>query len=73
MMKVTTKLSDGRSRWTFYPNVHYMSGGGAPAPKTQGSGEFQTQAFTLEARESTAVVYNNRKQFRIEVFSTAST
>lgn len=73
MMKVTTKLADNRSRWTFYPNVNYMSGGGAPSPKTQGSGEFQTQAFTLEARESTAVIYNNRRQFRIEVFSTAST
>jgi hypothetical protein len=73
MMKVTTKLSDGRSRWIFYPNVNYMSGGGAPNPKAQGSGEFQTQAFTLEARESTAVKYNNRMQYRIEVFSTAST
>jgi hypothetical protein len=73
MVKIHTKLSDGRNRWTFYPYVHYMSGGAAPNPKAQATGEYQTQAFTLEARKSTAVSYNSRKQFRIEVFSTAST
>lgn len=73
IMKVHTTLSDGRTRWTFYPFVHYVSGGAAPNPKAQGTGEFQTQAFTLEARESTALTYNSRKQYRIEVFSTAST
>lgn len=72
-MKVMTSLSDNRTRWTFYPYVHYVSGGAAPNPKAQGTGEFQTQAFTLEARESTALTYGGRKQFRIEVFSTAST
>lgn len=73
MIKVMTSLADGRTRWVFYPKVNYVSGGAAPNPKAQGTGEFQTQAFTLEARESTAVTYNGRKQFRIEVFSTAST
>jgi len=73
MIKVMTTLSDHRSRWVFYPYVHYVSGGGAFNPKTQGSGELQTAAFTLEARESTAVTYNSRKQYKIEVYSTAST
>lgn len=73
MMKVHASLSDGRTKWTFYPFVHYISGGAAPNPKAQGTGEFQTQSFSLEARESTALTYNSRKQFRIEVYSTAST
>lgn len=63
------KYSDGRSRSRFFPSVNYVSGG-SPQPKAQGTGEYMTIPFTLEARESTLVVYNSRYQYKIEVYST---
>jgi hypothetical protein len=72
MLKFKTTLSDGRTKQIFYPKVLYVSGGAASNPKAQGSGEYQTQAFSLRAAESTALVYTNRKSYRIECFSTVS-
>lgn len=65
------KYSDGRSRSRFFPSVNYVSGG-SPQPKAQGTGEYMTMPFVLEARESTAVIYNSRYQYKIEVYSTSS-
>lgn len=73
MIWITSRYSDGRSKSSIYPYVHYVSGGGSGNPKAQGTGEYQDIKFTLEARESTCFLFNNRKQFRIEVWSTAST
>jgi hypothetical protein len=64
--------SDGRSIQTYFPYVHYVSGG-ADSPKSQGTGEYRDMAFTAEARESTTLLYNNRVQYKIELASTAST
>ena len=65
------KYSDGRSRSRYFPSVNYVSGG-SPQPKAQGTGEYMTMPFTLEARESTSVIYNSRFQYKIEVYSTNS-
>lgn len=65
--------SEGRSKSIFYPACNYISGGAGANPKAQGSGEFQDVPFTVEARESTAFLYNNRQVFRIEMESTSST
>lgn len=67
------KNSEGRSKSIFYPACNYISGGAGANPKAQGSGEFQDTPFTIEARESTAFLFGTRKQFRIEMESTAST
>lgn len=64
--------SDNRTRQTYFPRVFYVSGGSFN-PKNQGSGEYGDMGFVLEARESTALTYNSRKQYRIELQSTAST
>ena len=71
-LKFVTTLADGRTKWVFFPKCLYVSGGAASNPKGQGTGEYQDQAFVLRAAESTALTYNSRKQYRIEVFSTAS-
>lgn len=65
------KYSDGRSRSRFFPATNYVSGG-SPQPKAQGTGEYMTIPFTLEARESTTLIYNSRYQYKIEVYSTNS-
>lgn len=72
MLRFKTTLSDGRTKQVFYPRVLYVSGGAASNPKAQASGEYQTQSFSLRAAESTALIYNSRKQYRIELFSTVS-
>jgi len=72
-LKFMTSLTDGRTKWIFYPKCLYVSGFAASNPKGQGTGEYQDQAGVLRAAESTALTYNSRNQYRIEVFSTAST
>jgi len=64
--------SDGRTRQAYFPYVFYVSGGSYSA-KSQGTGEYGDMGFQLEARESPVLTYNNRKQYRIELLSTAST
>ncbi len=72
MLKFKTTLSDGRTKQIFYPKVLYVSGGAASNPKGQGTGEYQDQAFSLRAAESTAILLNSRSVYRIECFSTVS-
>lgn len=72
MLRFKTILSDGRTKQIFYPKVLYVSGGAASNPKGQGSGEYQDQAFSLRAAESTAMAYTSRNVYRIECFSTVS-
>jgi len=72
MLRFRTVLADGRTKQVFYPRCLYVSGGASSNPKAQASGEYQTQAFTLRAAESTSITYNSRPQYRIELFSTVS-
>ncbi len=72
MLRFKTVLSDGRTKQIWYPKVLYVSGGAASNPKGQGTGEYQDQAFSMRASESTAMTYGSRNQYRIETFSTVS-
>ena len=68
MLKVYSVYSDGRTITTYYPSVNYISGGAVNDKKT---GEFKDMKFTLEAREHKAFTYTSRKQFRVDIQTTA--
>lgn len=70
MMKVYSIYSDGRTITTYYPRVEYQSGG-AVADKGANSGEFKDMAFSLQAREHEFYTYSGRKQYKVEVQTTA--
>lgn len=72
MLYEKAKYADGRSIQTYFPYCHFVSGG-TRNPKAQNTGEYSDTPFTVEARESPTVVYNNKKQYRIEIYSTDST
>ena len=64
--------SDGRSKQTYFPKVYYVSGGAA-SPKSQGTGEYTDEAYTMQARESDELSYSNRRIYKIEIESTTTT
>jgi hypothetical protein len=70
MMKVYSVYSDGRALLTYYPYCNYMSGG-AVSDKAGGKGEYKDMKFTIEAKEHPTYTYLNRKQFRIDIQTTA--
>ena len=70
MVKVYSIYADSRTVTTYYPRVEYVSGGSIN-DKAQGSGEYKDMGFTLQAREHPDYTYNSRKQFKIEVQTTA--
>jgi len=72
MLYEKAKYADGRSIQTYFPYVHYVSGG-SRNPKAQNTGEYSDVPFTVEARESPYLTYNSKKQYRIEIYSTDST
>jgi hypothetical protein len=70
MLKVYSVYADGRALLTYYPYVNYMSGG-AVADKAGGKAEYKDMKFTVEAKEHPTYTYLSRKQFRIDVQTTA--
>ncbi len=70
MLKIYSIYADGRTITTYYPRVEYVSGGSINH-KAGGSGEFKDMKFGLEAREHQSYTYNSRKQYKIEVQTTA--
>ena len=70
MLKTYSLFADGRTLTSYYPRVEYQSGG-AIADKDNASGEYKDMAFSLQAREHESYMYNSRKQFKVEVQTTA--
>lgn len=76
MLFAYASYADGRSRSIYYPYCHYVSGGAGANPKGQGTGEYNDMSFTVEARESTTILWTTsalRGTYRIEMWSTQST
>lgn len=69
MMWISAVMADSRQLDTYYPEVHYVSGG-AITDSAQASGAFKNVSFTLNAREHTSFTYNNRRIYKIEQSST---
>jgi hypothetical protein len=68
MLWVYAQMSDGRVIETFYPEVHYVSGGQV-SDKQRNSGSFKDVPFGLQAREHDSFLYNSRKQYKIDRIS----
>jgi hypothetical protein len=70
MLKVYSLYADGRTITAYYPRVEYVSGG-AITDKSNGSGEYKDMKFSLQAREHEYFTYNSKKQYKIEIQTTA--
>lgn len=68
MLKVYSVYSDGRMLTAYYPYVNYISGGAIADKKL---GEYKDIKFTVEAREHPSFTYLSKRQFRIDLQSTA--
>jgi hypothetical protein len=69
MIWISASMADGRQLDTYYPEVHYVSGG-AITDSAQASGAFKNISFTVNARQHESFTYNNRRIYKIEQSST---